>query len=111
LFSLSYLFACLNHYRDSPAWQSAIQTIASAQTHVAFPVILRMDKAKHGEASYLQFISDAKYNRAESDAGRRKSCGQSRRDHNTLNRDEFLDENISDLMIYSSILLNGCAVK
>jgi len=38
-----------------------------------------MDKAKHGEASYLQFISDAKYNRAESDARRRKSCGQSRR--------------------------------
>jgi len=37
-----------------------------------------MDKAKHGEASYLQFISDAKYNRVESDAGRRKSCGQNR---------------------------------
>ncbi|MBU5619839.1 hypothetical protein KQJ21_08930, partial [Enterobacteriaceae bacterium S5_ASV_15] len=61
-----------------PAWQKPKQTIASAQTHAAFPVILCMDKAKHGEASYPQLISDAKYNRAESDARRRKSCGQSR---------------------------------
>ena len=32
-------------------------------------------------------------------------------DHKMLNRGDFLDEPISDLMIYSSILLNGCAVK
>jgi len=29
-----------------------------------------MDKAKHGVASYLQLISDAKYNRGESDTRR-----------------------------------------
>jgi hypothetical protein len=63
----------------SVRWQSANQTIASALAHAAFPVILRMDKAKHGEASYPQSISEAKYYQAESDASRRKSCGQSRR--------------------------------
>jgi hypothetical protein len=78
LFSLSYLFTCLNHLGDVRAWQPADQTIASAQAHAAFPVILRMDKAKHGEASYLQSINDAKYNQRESDAGRMKTCGQSR---------------------------------
>ncbi|WP_140418819.1 hypothetical protein [Enterobacter cancerogenus] len=66
-----------------------------------------MDKAKHGVASYLQFIGDAKYNRAESDAHRRKSCGPSRADHNALKVGEFLDKAAGAVMIYSSALLTG----
>jgi hypothetical protein len=59
---LSYLFACLNQEHRVHNRRSAIQTIALARKYSAFPVILRMDKAKHGEASYLQLINDAKNN-------------------------------------------------
>jgi len=59
---LSYLFTCLNQCRDVQTRRAAIQTIAFAREHAAFPVILRMDKAKHGEASYPQLINDAKNN-------------------------------------------------
>ncbi len=62
------------------------QTIASAQTHAAFPVILCMDKAKHGEASYPQLLSDAKYNRVVRADG----------DHNALNRDVFLGKKVGE---------------
>jgi hypothetical protein len=49
-----------------------------------------MDKAKHGEASYPQLISDAKYNRAESDAVEGNCVVRADGDHNTLNRGDFL---------------------
>ncbi|WP_313575671.1 hypothetical protein, partial [Pseudescherichia sp.] len=58
-FSLRYLLTCLNH-RGCFHPTSAKQTFALANKHAVFPAILRIDKTKHGAASYLQFISDAK---------------------------------------------------